>query len=290
MAFKKIAFIGATGMLGKPVVRALVSDRFDITALVRDVEKAKQVLPSNVQLLSGDIRHEKILEQLLTGQDAVYINLGIKPDEKSNDFHSETDGLKNILRAAKKTGLRRVLFVSSLVMNYQGMNGFSWWAFDVKKKAVAMIRESGIPHTIFYPSTFMENFGGNYRRGNMIMLVGTSRHPMYFIAGDDFGKQVARSLTGSPEGNKEYTIQGPEAFTTDEAAAVYVAHYRKTKLKISRTPLGLLKFLGNFNRTMHYGAHIIEAMNQYPEEFESQKTWDELGRPMITLQQYASQQ
>src|SRR4051812_30685570 len=122
----KIAFIGATGSLGKPVAKQLVNGKFELTALVRDVAKASASLPKEIKLLKGDVSNSADLDNLLRGQDAVYINLNLKPGEKKNDFHAEIDGLKNILSSAKKMNIKRVAFISSLVKNYQGMNGFDW--------------------------------------------------------------------------------------------------------------------------------------------------------------------
>jgi hypothetical protein len=43
-----------------------------------------------------------------------------------------------------------------------------------------------------------------------------------------------------------------------------------------KAPIGVLKFFGNFNRKFNYGANIVDALNNYPEKFEAQKTWEEL--------------
>ena len=40
---KKITVIGATGMIGIPVTNELINAGFEVTALVRNVEKAKQI-------------------------------------------------------------------------------------------------------------------------------------------------------------------------------------------------------------------------------------------------------
>jgi len=110
---------------------------------------------------------------------------------------------------------------------------------------------------------------------------------MYFISANDYGKQVAKTLTEQNNGNKEYYIQGPESFTADEAIAEFMKYYTKTKLSLSRAPLGMLKFFGLFSTKMNYGAHILEALNNYPEKFMAQKTWDDLGKPETTVKKYA---
>ena len=110
---------------------------------------------------------------------------------------------------------------------------------------------------------------------------------MYYIAAEDYGKQVARSLKLEPR-YQEYVIQGPQAFTQDEAAEIFVKNYRKEKLSVMRTPISILNFAARFSTTISYGVNILEAMNRYPEKFESQNTWDELGKPNVTLAQFAA--
>lgn len=286
---RKIAFIGATGLLGNPVVKKMTTAGFEITALVRDQVKAAHMLPRAVSLISGDIRNQTDLEKLLNGQDAVYLNLSIHPSEKKKDFHTETDGLRNVLEVAKKCNVGRVLYLSSLAMNYQGMNNFLWWAFACKHEAVRLIRECGIAYSIFYPSTFMETLDHKFRRGNRMLVAGHSKYKMYFISADDYANQVVRSLQLNTSKNKEYIIQGLEAFTSDEAVAEFVKHYSRDRLSISKAPLGLLKFVGLFNQEINYGANILEALNNYPEKFKSESSWTELGKPQMTLADYAKQ-
>ncbi len=286
---KKITVFGATGMLGLPVVKELVNAGFEITAMVRDAEKARRVLPENIRLVQGDLKHKADIENALTDADGVYMNLSVEPTSKQGDFQPEREGLDNILEAAKKHGIKRIGCISSLVHRYQGMDGFFWWAFSIKQSAVDKIKSSGIPYAIFYPSNFMENLDvGDFRQGGRMVLAGESKHPMYFIAGEDYGRQVAKAfeILGGDE-NRDYPVQGPEALTNDEAVKIFVENYEKEKLKISKAPIQILKILGAFNQKMNYGAKILTAINNYPEKFESEKTWEELGKPRITVKEYA---
>ena len=283
---RKIAFIGATGMLGQPVAKELAYSGFDVTALIRNESKAKE-LPAAVHTFKGNIKNASDLDKLFTGQDAVYLSLNLNLNDRKGAYHAEREGLESILAAAKKHNLKRIGFVSSLVMKYQGMDGFNWWVFDLKQQAIDRIKASGIPYTIFYPSTFMENFDSTYRQGNKIILAGTSRHKMYFVSGEDFGKQVSRSFHILENENREYVIQGLEGFTAEEAAEEYIHHYKRETLTISKAPLKLLKFIGKFSPKINYGYHIVTALNNYPEKFESEKSWEELGKPTVTLRLFA---
>ena len=94
---RKIAIIGATGMLGIPVTVALLDAGFAVTALSRKPDEARRVLPAATQIVAADARDEGSLRRGLAGQDALYLNLSIAPTERRGDFHTEQQGLEHIL-------------------------------------------------------------------------------------------------------------------------------------------------------------------------------------------------
>ncbi|MFN8357088.1 MAG: NAD(P)H-binding protein [Spirosomataceae bacterium] len=282
----KIAVIGATGNLGAPVTQDLINAGFAVTIIARSPEKVRALFPST-PIIQGDVTDVASLIAAFQGQDALYLNLSVLQTEKPSDFHTETDGMTNILAAAKQAGIQRIAYLSSIVMRYQGMNNFRWWVFEIKHKAVQLIKDSGIPYLIFYPSTFMESFHFQIR-GNKLGLVGKSTAKMWFIAASDYGKQVAKAFEIVPlNESKQYVIQGPEGYTADEAAALFIKNYTKQQLTVMKAPTFALKLAGLFNQQMNYVWHICEALNRYPEKFAAQKTWDELGTPTTTIADYA---
>lgn len=286
MAIQRIAVIGATGMLGQPVTHALIDAGFEVTVVSRSPDRAQARFPGT-PTVAADVFDPASLQRALDGQDAVYLNLSIAPTERATDPHTETDGLRNVIAAAQAHELQRIALLSSLVKDYQGQDGFDWWAFEVKQDAVRQVKSSGLPYTIFYPSTFMETLVHDFLQGRWLVLIGTSRYPMYFIAGRDYGRQVTRSFELLDDENKEYVVQGPKAYRTEEAARVFAAHYEAANLSLVRVPLGLIKLMGWFSAQANYGAHIVEALNHYPETFQAETTWDELGPPTIRLEEYA---
>jgi hypothetical protein len=280
---KKIAIIGSTGMLGQPVTKAFIDAGFEVSLLVRNSDKAKTLFGSKVRIVKGDVKDTDSLKQLLSGQDAVYLNLSVTQTSGEKEFQSEREGLKNILQVAKACDIKRIGYLSSLVQFYTGIN---WWALDLKKDAVKQIKQSGLVYSIFYPSTFMESFDkGAYRQGNMISLAGTSNYPMYLIAGVDYAKQVVKAFENN-NGNHEYVVQGQEGFIADDAAKLFVDNYKLAKVKVAKLPYGLLKFFGRFSKKFNYAANIVDALNNYPEKFEAEKTWQDLGKPQTRFIDY----
>lgn len=284
-AVQKITIIGATGMLGRPVTQVLAKEGFEITALVRSVAMAKKVLPHTVKLVEGNLKDKESIRKALGNADAVYLSLSVKPEEGPDDFHPELDGLKLLIETAREVGVMRILYLSSLVKDYQG---FDWWVFRLKRAAVQMVRDSGLDYTIFYPSNFMETLSNLNLQGQRLVLSGQQKTRSYWIAAADYGLQLAHALHKRETIGQEYIIQGPVAMTYDEAADEFIRHYRPKKLKKMRIPIGLIKFFGRLSRQAQYGAYIMEAINQYDEQFGADKSWKELGQPKTALKQYAS--
>ncbi len=284
---KKIAVFGATGFIGLPVTKALADAGYQVSVLVRDADAAKAILPGNVNIVEGNISYHHDLKRFLTGIDAVYCSLNVAETEEIEDYHIETDGLREIINASLECSVRRIIYLSSLVQNYQQENNFDWWVFNVKNEAVNYVRDCGIPYTIFYPSSFMESIPEKYRRGKTINVIGESRFPLYYISYIDYAKMVINSLKVLGNEDREYNVQGLDCYTTKEAAQLFVKNYTKEKLRVKITSLGFVRFLGLFDKRKRYLAKKKEAINNYNEIFSGEMAWKELGKPNITLTEFA---
>jgi uncharacterized protein YbjT (DUF2867 family) len=282
---KKIAIIGATGMLGLPVAAELVRSGFEVTALVRDPQRAGLCLPPGVRIVQADVGDVASLKAGLAAQDAVYLNLAIAPSAARHDFHTEAEGLDNIIAAARDAGIQRIAYLSAMV---EEQDISRWWGIGVWRGAIARIKACGIAYTIFYATNFMETLPQKHVCGQVLSLFGTARHPSYWIAARDYACQVARSLQIAGTQPREYIIQGPEPLTYDEAASRF-ARSRETPLRVVRIPLSVLKWLGLFSRRADFNANILATVLAYPERFRAHRTWCELGRPATTIEAFARQ-
>jgi uncharacterized protein YbjT (DUF2867 family) len=283
---KTILIIGSTGLLGKPVTKALIEAGFGITLLVRNKTLGEKLFPK-ANIIEGDLQNRADIERAMKGQDSVFLSLSVKQTEKKSELHTEQEGLELIIDVAKQLKIKRIAYLSSLVHLYQGMNGFDWWVFRVKQEAVRKIKESGIAYTIFYPSTFMESIFYQSKQGKMIALGGKSEYPLYYIAAEDYASQVVNSFKILQDESRDFVVQGLEAFTQDEAAKTFIQHYKKEKLRTITAPMFVMKLMGLLSQKFNYGYHIVEALNKYPEKFEAQQAWDLLGKPSITLKNFA---
>ncbi len=283
----KIVIIGATGMVGTPVTDALVERGFEVTIITRTPDQALAKFPK-CHIQFGDLRDPESILRLITGHDALHLNLSIDPTTRPWHFITERDGVAVAIQCAKLAGISRISYVSSLVQRLQGTNGFDWWVFRVKQAAVDAIKASGIPHTIFYPTTFMENIDSGFMiQGQRIIVPAVQQRGSYYIAGRDFGGQVAKSYEVDLPDSAEFVVQGPERLLPIVAARHFAAHYPHDKLIPTRVPMWPLKMASMLSRRMEYFDRALTALGRFDEPFLAEPTWKRLGVPQITMSDYA---
>lgn len=284
---KKIAFFGATGMLGKPVLQEFIRSGYKVTALSRNAVKAQTLFPEGVDWIQGDLADTEKISRTIKDADTVYLNLAVDPASKENDFQPEREGISSILSLSKWNSISRIVYLSSLVHLYEGTNGFHWWVFELKNHAIEKIKRSGLSYTIFYPSTFMENYSeGSFLMNQKVLVIGKSKYPNWLIAGEDYARMVKGAIErASEDEDQEYIIQGPEGFTLDKAAEIFASSFAG-KYKKTYFPLSVLKIMALTNRKFDYAAHIVEAINNYPEKFRSEESWNDLGKPKISFKEF----
>ena len=108
---------GATGKVGGAVARALLARGDDVRALVRDPAKAGRLLPSEVELVRGDVTEPASVEAAMDGRELVFNAMGL-PEQWSADEdvfdRVNARGTETVVRAAREAGVRRVVHTSTI--------------------------------------------------------------------------------------------------------------------------------------------------------------------------------
>ena len=111
---RRIAVVGATGVLGRPVVQRLLARGHAVRAIVRRPEATAGLAPAPLlEVVPGDILEPDSLVVGLRGCDAV-LHLataiprpGAAPGDWSRNDRIRIDGTRHLLAAATRTGCRR---------------------------------------------------------------------------------------------------------------------------------------------------------------------------------------
>src|SRR5215467_11965545 len=113
-----LAFVtGATGFLGSHVARVLADQGANLRLLARPTSNLKNLQGLNADTTVGDLRDPASLEKAISGCDTVFhvaadYRLWVRnPNEM---YRANVDGTRAILDAARKNGVRRVVYTSSV--------------------------------------------------------------------------------------------------------------------------------------------------------------------------------
>jgi uncharacterized protein YbjT (DUF2867 family) len=148
------AFVaGATGQTGQRIVKALIQRQIPVRALVRDTAVARTVLPSEVELVVGDVLDAAQLKAGLGDSTVLLCATGARPSfDPTGPYKVDYEGTKNLVDAAKSQGIEHFVFVSSLCVSQllHPLNLF-WLILVWKKQAEEYLRKSGLTYTIVRP-------------------------------------------------------------------------------------------------------------------------------------------
>jgi dihydroflavonol-4-reductase len=110
---------GATGFVGSHVAHVLLRRGWDVRALVRPVANGHRQaeLPQGIQRVPGDIRDMSAIERAVDGCRVVFHVAALYdlwvPDP-SRFYDVNVEGTRKVLDAAKKAGIERVVYTSSV--------------------------------------------------------------------------------------------------------------------------------------------------------------------------------
>ncbi|BAZ13450.1 3-beta hydroxysteroid dehydrogenase/isomerase [Calothrix sp. NIES-4071] len=148
------AFVaGATGETGRRIVTELVARNIPVRALVRDIDKARSILPPNVELVQGDVLEAATLATALGDSTVVLCATGAKPSlDPTGPYKVDLEGTKNLIDAAKGKEIEHFVLVTSLCTSqfFHPLNLF-WLILVWKKQAEEYLQKSGLTYTIVRP-------------------------------------------------------------------------------------------------------------------------------------------
>ncbi len=125
-----LAFVtGATGFVGSHVARVLAEQGADLRLLVRSSSDTRNIEGLKADRATGDLRDPGSLEKAMSGCEVVFhvaadYRLWVRDPEQM--YRSNVEGTRAILAAARKNGVKRVVYTSSVAT--MGFTSDGHWA------------------------------------------------------------------------------------------------------------------------------------------------------------------
>lgn len=216
----KIFITGATGFIGGEIVLGLLGKGHQVRAMVRRPDRARGLLPSDVELVKGDITKAEGIYDALLGSDAIIHLVGIIFEKGENSFEDvHYQGTINMVTAAKQAKVRRFLHMSALGTRPDAQSSYH----RTKYRGEQCVIKSGLDYTIFRPSLV---FGPRDKSINLFMkmirlmpifpIIGSGKGRTQPVCVSDVAKAFVSSIENRNTFGKIYELGGPEAVTYEE--------------------------------------------------------------------------
>jgi uncharacterized protein YbjT (DUF2867 family) len=148
------AFVaGAAGETGRRIVQVLVERGISVRAMVRDLDKARQILPPEAELVVGDVLKPESLREAIGDCTVILSATGAAPSfDPTGPYKVDYEGTKNLVDVGKEKGIQHFVLVSSMCASqlFHPLNLF-WLILVWKKQAEEYLQKSGMTYTIVRP-------------------------------------------------------------------------------------------------------------------------------------------
>lgn len=211
-----IAITGATGHLGQLVIEKLKQkvDASEIVALVRTPAKAAGL---GVATREADYTRQDTLDVALKGVDTLLLISG-------NEIGQRAVQHENVIRAAVKNGVKRIVYTSLLHADKSPLN-----LAPEHVQTEQALKNSGLDYTILRNGWYSENYTGSIAPtlGLGAFYGSAGEGKISSAPREDYAEAAVVALTGQGHEGKTYELAGDEFYTLTDLAAEITAQSGK---------------------------------------------------------------
>ena len=227
---KRILVAGATGYLGKFIVKELKSKGYWVRVLIRKAEQA-ELFTDVDDFFIGNVTCADSLSGIRENIDWVFSSIGITR-QKDGMTYMDVDyqGNINLLNEAIQSKVKSFQYVSAI-------NGYQMRQlkiFEAKEMFVDELKVAKIKHSIIRPNGFFSDMSDflDMAKGGRVYLFGHGNFKMNPIHGQDLAQFCIDQLE---KGTPEISVGGSETFSHNELAELALKAWNKP-IKITHLP------------------------------------------------------
>ena len=209
----KIGITGGFGFVGKHLLTRLAKEQYQLVLLSnrnRDLPDDEQ----DIAIKSGMVEDVPSLIEAFKGCDTIIHLVGLIAETKTKTFDKTVVlGTGNVVTAAKKTGVKQLIYLSALGTNQQAGSRYH----QTKYQAEQAIMNSGLNYTILRPSViygpgdgFISLLTKMINRSPITPVIGDGRYRLQPVFINDVTEALMQSISNESVKNTIITLAGPE--------------------------------------------------------------------------------
>lgn len=254
---------GATGELGRRIVRRLREQDQPVKAFVQLTSRYGELEHRGAQLAIGDLGSERDIQKACQGVRYVISAHGSTAASRGGaqaiDYRANID----LIDSAKAAGAEHFVFVSVLGAD-RGYEDAP--VFKAKWAVEQYLQASGLGYTILRPSGFASNLlplAEQFRQTGIYLLVGDPQSRSSIVSTDDLARIVAEASTTPAALNQILAVGGPEVLRRAEIPQIFGRIFNREPLVLNpplATVDGLRTVLGLVNPSARQGLGMLRTL------------------------------
>ncbi len=245
----KVFVTGGTGFVGNEVVRQLVAQGHEVSALVRSGSEDKLAMgtSSQVQIHPGDVTQPDSLLPAMQGCDAVIHLVGIIreiPAKGVTFKRLHVEGSRHVIDAAVSQGITRFLQMSANGVRLEATIDYH----QTKWQAEQFLRDTALDWTILRPSLIFGR-GGEFvnmladliRKLPVIPVIGDGQYRLQPVSVIQVAESFVKALTLPESIGEIYHLGGSKSYTYDEILDLTGKALGKDKVHKIHQPVFMVK-------------------------------------------------
>jgi NAD(P)H dehydrogenase (quinone) len=206
-----ILVTAATGQLGHLIVKDLLERQGSAKGLavsVRNPEKAVELKAAGVEVRQADYENSDSLKAAFAGVETLMFVSGDAPVE------ARIRQQRNVVDAAKRAGVKRVIYTSFLDPDPKSTFIFSAVHGDTE----AYLKASGLQWTILRAGSYPDISLAQQALGTGVLATAASAGSVSYISREDIAGAAAAAVLDPKTAGKTYELTGPKAVSYPEFA------------------------------------------------------------------------
>ena len=234
----QVLVVGGTGTLGRQIARQALDAGHSVRCMVRSPRKAAFLQEWGCELTRGDLLEPDSLDYALEGQDAVIDAATARTSDSLSAYEIDWTGKQNLFAACRRTGVRRVVFLSVL----DAARHRQVPLMDIKACSEEWLAASDLDYTILQVAAFMQGLISQFAipvLENQTVWVSGTPTPIAYMNTQDVARFAVAAL-GRPETvRRSFPVVGPRAWNTGEITQLCERYTGKSARVVRVSPLWL---------------------------------------------------
>jgi len=208
---------GATGGLGRRIVRRLRERDLLVRAFVRLTSRYSELEHRGAEIFIGDLQREKDIQKACQGVQYIISAHGSDTNALALDYRANIE----LIDQAKAVGVQHFVFNSVLGAD-RGYEDAP--VFKAKRAVEKYLQASGLDYTILRPAGLGSNLlplAERFRQTGIYLLIGDPKNRTSILSTDDLARIAVDSVTVEGARNQVLPVGGPEILKREDIPAIF---------------------------------------------------------------------